>query len=84
MKIIIYILLIGLLSCEKDNPQPVEPTPSDCAEPCKCGEITNINQYYPDTFFTYTLKNNCTGETTTATNSTYYDYGLDMCLDYCW
>lgn len=49
-----------------------------------CGEITNINQYYPDTFFTYTLKNNCTGNLTTTTNATYYDYGNDMCLTYEW
>ncbi len=49
-----------------------------------CGEITNINQYYPDTFFTYTLKNKCTGNLTTTTNATYYDYGNDMCLTYEW
>jgi hypothetical protein len=84
MKKIIFILTIALFSCEKDNPEPITTVQNDCAEPCKCGEITNINLYAPYEEFTYTLKNNCTGQISTALNATYYDYGLDMCLDYCW
>ena len=76
----LLILLLILSSCQEEQ---IEPTPQPQTY-CMCGEITNINQYYPDTFFTYTLKNNCTGNLTTTTNATYYDYGNDMCLTYEW
>jgi hypothetical protein len=76
----LLILLLILSSCQEEQ---IEPTPQQQTY-CMCGEITNINQYYPDTFFTYTLKNKCTGNLTTTTNATYYDYGNDMCLTYEW
>jgi hypothetical protein len=76
----LLILLLILSSCQEET---IQPAPQQQTY-CMCGEITNINQYYPDTFFTYTLKNNCTGNLTTTTNATYYDYGNDMCLTYEW
>jgi hypothetical protein len=78
----LLILLLILSSCQEE---PIEPTPQPQTQTyCMCGEITNINSYAPFTEFTYTLKNNCTGNITTTTNATYYDYGNDMCLNYEW
>ena len=79
-KLTILLTVLILFSCQEEA---IEPTPQPQTY-CMCGEITNINQYYPSTEFTYTLKNNCTGNLTTTTNATYYDYGNDMCLNYEW
>ena len=79
-KLTILLTLLILFSCQEE---PIEPTPQPQTY-CMCGEITNINSYAPFTEFTYTLRNNCTGNLTTTTNATYYDYGNDMCLTYEW
>jgi hypothetical protein len=84
MKKVLFILTLALFSCEKSNDEPTTSVNNDCAAGCMCGEIVSVNQYYPDLFFTYEVQNNCTGAITVTTNETYYDYGLDMCLDYCW
>jgi hypothetical protein len=76
---LLIILAIALFSCEKD-----EPVTAAAQTYCMCGEITNINQFYPDLFFTYTLKNKCTGNTATTTSATYFEEGNDMCLTYEW
>jgi hypothetical protein len=80
----ISIVLLASVSCKKSNPQPTAQTqPSMGVVVCNCGEITNINQYVAE-YFTYTVRNECTGNDTIVNNSTYYDYGLNMCFQQQW
>jgi len=83
-KIILAISLLIFASCEKNNPQPTQQATEPTVTVCNCGEITNINQYYPNTFFTYTVRNECTGNDTIVNNANYYDYGLNMCFQNQW
>lgn len=82
--ILLMLTLCGVLfffaSCEKEEAPPNEPINTGC----NCGEITNINQYYPNTFFTYTVKNECTGNDTIVNDAVYHDYGLNMCFNQSW
>ena len=70
-------------SCQKSNPQPTQAPTEPSIVVCNCGEITNINQYVAE-YFTYTVRNECTGNDTIVNNATYYDYGLNMCFNQQW
>jgi len=81
--LIAFLFIVN--GCQKENPQPTAQTqPTTGVVVCNCGEITNINQYYPNAYFTYTVANECTGNDTIVNNSTYYDYGLNMCFEQQW
>jgi hypothetical protein len=72
------VVLLLLASCAEE---PISPTTNNT---CTCGEVTNINQYYPNTYFTYTIKNHCSGNSKQYDSTVYVDYGLDICLTKSW
>lgn len=79
MRLLAISILILISSCQEEEIVQNEP-----AEVCNCGEITNINQYFPNTYFTYTVANECTGNDTIVNDETYHDYGLNMCFQKQW
>jgi hypothetical protein len=80
MKKLILLMVLFSLSCKKEEVKPID----NGNDVCKCGTIQSVSMYAPWQEFTFTIKNDCTGNLTEALNATYNEAGNKMCLAYKW
>jgi len=83
-KLILAAFLLGLMSCEKEEPTPVKQ--DEPKVDCYCGEIINTYTIYSNGTayeWIYTALNNCTNASKTFSRNKKVE-GKEICVGYQW